>query len=162
MEHTTKMISIWMALVAVLALSGVSQAQAPSYGNDVNLALAKKVMAAAEAEAMKNKSTVVIAIVDTHGLLVMLQRMDDTQTASVRVAIAKARTAAMFKRPTKELEDTVAGGRVAALGLPGATPLEGGLPLMQGGKIIGAIGVSGMSSAKDIQVAKAGVDAVGQ
>jgi uncharacterized protein GlcG (DUF336 family) len=162
MEHTTKIISILIALVAVLTLTGVSQAQAPSYGNDVTLSAAKKVMAAAEAEALKNKWSVVIAIVDTHGLLVMLQRMDDTQTASVRVAIAKARTSATFKRPTKELEDTVASGRVAALGLPGATPLEGGLLLMQGGKIIGAIGVSGMSSAKDAQIAKAGVDAIGQ
>ena len=162
MGHTTKIISVLIALVALLALNGVAQAQAPVYGNEVTLDMAKKVMAAAEGEAKKNNWTVVIAIVDTHGLLVMLQRLDNTQTASVKVAIEKARTAAMFKRPSKALEDAVAGGRVAVLGMPGATPIEGGLPLMQDGKIIGAIGVSGMASQQDGQVAKAGVDAVGK
>lgn len=162
MGHTTKIISILIALVALLALNGVAQAQAPAYGNEVTLDMAKKAMAAAEAEAKKNNWPVVIAIVDTHGLLVMFQRLDNTQTASVKVAIEKARTAAMFKRPTKAIEDAVAGGRVAMLGLPGATPIEGGLPLMQEGKIIGAIGVSGMTSPQDGQVAKAGVDAVGK
>jgi glc operon protein GlcG len=151
-----------LALLLMLSVSGVAQAQAPAYGNEVTLDMAKKAMAAAEAEAMKNKWTVVIAIVDTHGLPVMLQRMDDTQTASVRIAIAKARTAAMFKRPSKALEDAVAGGRMAVLGMPGATPIEGGLPLMKDGKIIGAIGVSGMASSQDAQVAKAGADAIGQ
>jgi len=151
-----------LALLLILAVSGVAQAQAPAYGNEVTLDMAKKVTAAAEAEAKKNNWPVVIAIVDTHGLLVMLQRMDNTQTASVNVAIEKARTAAMFKRPSKALEDAIAGGRVALLGLPGATPIEGGLPLMLDGKIIGAIGVSGMTSPQDGQVAKAGVDAVGK
>ena len=151
-----------LTLLLMLAVYGVAQAQAPAYGNGVTLDMAKKVMAAAEAEAKKNNWPVVIAIVDTHGLLVMLQRMDNTQTASVNVAIEKARTAAMFKRPSKAFEDAIAGGRVALLGLPGATPIEGGLPLMQDGKIIGAIGVSGMASPQDGQVAKAGVDAVGK
>jgi glc operon protein GlcG len=151
-----------LTLLLMLAVYGVAQAQAPAYGNEVTLDMAKKVMAAAEAEAKKNNWPVVIAIVDTHGLLVMLQRIDNTQTASVNVAIEKARTAAMFKRPSKAFEDAIAGGRVALLGLPGATPIEGGLPLMQDGKIIGAIGVSGMTSPQDGQVAKAGVDAVGK
>ena len=151
-----------LTLLLMLAVNGVAQAQAPAYGNAVTLDMAKGIMAAAEAEAKKNNWTVVIAIVDTHGLLVMLQRMDNTQTASVTVAIEKARTAAMFKRPSKALEDAVAGGRVAVLGLPGATPIEGGLPLMLDGKIIGAIGVSGMASPQDGQVAKAGVEAVGK
>jgi uncharacterized protein GlcG (DUF336 family) len=162
MGHTTKIISILIALVVLLALNGVAQAQAPAYGNEVTLDMAKKAMAAAEAEAKKNNWPVVIAIVDTRGLLVMLQRLDNTQTGSVKVAIEKARTAAMFKRPTKAIEDAVAGGRVAMIMLPGATPIEGGLPLMQEGKIIGAIGVSGMTSPQDGQVAKAGVDAVGK
>ena len=151
-----------LTLLLLLAVYGVAQAQAPAYGNAVTLDMAKKVMAAAEAEAKKNNWPVVIAIVDTHGLLVMLQRIDNTQTASVTVAIEKARTAATWKRPSKALEDAVAGGRVAVLGLPGATPIEGGLPLMQDGKIIGAIGVSGMTSPQDGQVAKAGADAVGK
>ena len=151
-----------LTLLLMLAVYGVAQAQAPAYGNEVTLDMAKKVMAAAEAEAKKNNWPVVIAIVDTHGLLVMLQRIDNTQTASVKVAIEKARTAAMFKRPSKALEDAVAGGRVALLGLPGATPIEGGLPLTQDGKIIGAIGGSGMTSPQDGQVAKAGVEAVGK
>jgi glc operon protein GlcG len=151
-----------LAVLLILGTSAIAQAQAPAYGNDVTLDMAKKIMAAAEAEARNNKWTVVIAIVDNHGLLVMLQRMDDTQTASVRVAIEKARTAAMFKRPSKALEDAIAGGRVAVLGMPGATPIDGGLPLMLGGKIIGAIGASGMSSQQDAQVAKAGADAVGK
>ncbi len=103
-------------------------------------------MAAAEAEAKKNGWTFVIAVVDTRGLLVMLERMDDTQTASVQVAVEKARTAAMFKRPSKAFEDALAGGRMAILRMPGATPIEGGVPLVKGGRIIGAIGVSGMTS----------------
>ena len=158
------MIMFWQcfALFMILAVNGFAQAQAPAYGNEVTLDMAKKVMAAAEAEAKKNNWTVVIAIVDTHGLLVMLQRLDNTQTASVKVAIEKARTAAMFKRPSKVFEDAVAGGRLTLLGVPGATPIEGGLPLMQDGKIIGAIGVSGMSSQQDGQVAKAGADIVGK
>jgi len=138
----------------------LAQAEVPGYGNEITLDMAKKAMAAAEAEAKKNKWAVVIAIVDTHGLLVMLQRMDNTQTAGVRVGIEKARTAAMFKRPSKVFQDAVAEGRLTVLGLPGATPIEGGLPLMQGARIIGAIGVSGMSPQQDAQVAKAGVDAV--
>lgn len=155
---------LWLgpALLLMLAVNGVAQAQAPAYGNEVTLDMAKKVMAAAEAEAKKNNWPVVIAIVDTHGLLVMLQRIDNTQTASLEVAIGKARTAAMWKRPSKAFEDAIAGGRVALLGLPDTTPIDGGLPLMQDGKIIGAIGVSGVTSQQDAQVAKAGVDSVRQ
>ena len=153
-----------LGLFMILAVAGIVQAQvqAPAYGNDVTLDMAKKVMAAAEAEAKKNNWTFVIAIVDTHGLLVMLQRLDNTQTGSVKVAIEKARTAAMFKRPSKVFEDAVAGGRLTLLGVSGVTPIEGGLPLMQDGKIIGAIGVSGMSSQQDGQVAQSGADAVGK
>ena len=84
--------------------------------------------------------------------------MDDTQTSSATIAVEKARTAAMFRRPSKEFEDNIAAGRVAVLGLPGATPIDGGLPIVVGGKIIGAVGVSGVSSAQDAQIAKAGID----
>lgn len=83
--------------------------------------------------------------------------LDDTQTASANIALEKARTSAMFRRPTKALEDAIAGGRVAVLGLPGATPIEGGLPIVVGGKIVGAIGVSGVKSSEDGQIARAGI-----
>lgn len=122
----------------------------------------RKMTAAAEAEAKKNNWPVAIAVLDTHGLLVLFQKMDNTQTASVNIAIEKGKTSATFKRPSKALEDAIAGGRNAVLGLPGATPIEGGLPLMMDGKIIGAIGVSGVTSQQDGQVAKAGADSVGK
>lgn len=97
---------------------------------------------------------------EAHGFLVCYEMLDDTQTASANVAVEKARTAAMFRRATKEFEDNIAGGRVAVLGLPGVTPIEGGLPIVVDGKMIGAVGVSGMTSAQDAQVAKAGLDAL--
>ena len=121
---------------------------------------AKKVAAAAEAEARKNNWNVVIAVVDDGGHLVFLQRIDGTQTGSIDVAIQKARTAQAFKRPTKVFEDAIAGGRNALIALPGALPLEGGLPIMVGGQLVGAIGVSGVKSTEDGQIAKAGADSL--
>jgi len=119
---------------------------------------AKKAAAAAEAEAKKNNWNVVIAVVDDGGHLLYLQRIDGTQTGSIDVAIQKARTAQAFKRPTKVFEDAIAGGRNALIALHGALPLEGGLPIMVGGQLVGAIGVSGVKSTEDGQIAKAGVD----
>jgi glc operon protein GlcG len=150
------------AAVAILGLmlAAATQAQVPSYGPQVNLEMAKKMAAAAVVEAKKNGWPVAIAIVDNHGGLVYFEMLDDTQTASANIAIEKARTSAMFRRPTKVLEDAIAGGRVAVLGLPGATPIEGGLPIIVGGKVSGAIGVSGVTSQQDGQVAKAGLDAL--
>jgi len=118
---------------------------------------AKKLAAAAEEEAVKNKWNVVIAIVDDGGSLVYLQRLDGTQTGSIEVALQKAKTAVHFKRPTKVLEDAVTGGRMVVLAL-GAMPIEGGLPLLVDDKLIGAIGVSGVTAPQDGQIAKAGVD----
>ena len=145
-------------------LSAQAQPQAtgdrPPYGISINLETAKKLAAASQAEARKNSWRMAISIVDTHGLLVYYEMMDDTQTGSANVSIEKAKTAAMFRRPSKEFEDNVAGGRVAIVALPGVTPTEGGIPIVVGGKIIGAVGVSGGSSAQDGQVAKAGIDAV--
>lgn len=148
------------ALVATAAFAVAATAQVPSYGTAVNLDTAKKVAAAAAIEAKKNNWPVAIAIVDNHGTLVYYEMLDDTQTASAIVAIEKARTSAMFRRPSKAFEDAVAGGRVAVLGLTGAMPIEGGLPIVVAGKIIGAIGVSGVTSQQDAQVARAGVDAL--
>jgi uncharacterized protein GlcG (DUF336 family) len=121
---------------------------------------AKKIATAAEAEAKKNNWRVVIAVVDDGGHLVYLERIDETQSGSVDIAIGKARTASAFKRPTKALEDVVAGGRNALLAVPGMLPLQGGLPILVDGKVIGAVGVSGVTSAQDEQVAKAGIDAL--
>ena len=148
------------ALVISVVFVGVVAAQVPSYGAAVNLDTAKKIAAAAGVEAKKNNWPVAIAIVDNHGVLVYYEMLDDTQTASAHVAVEKARTSAMFRRPTKVFEDGVAGGRVAILGLTGAMPIEGGIPIIAAGKVIGAIGVSGVTSQQDAQVARAGLDAL--
>ena len=124
------------------------------------LAVAKKVAAAAETEALTNGWNVVIAIVDDGANLLYLQRMDGTQLASTEIALAKAASAIKFKRPTKAFEDSLIGGRQAILSLPGAMPVEGGLPLICNGEYIGAIGVSGVQANEDGMVAGAGVDAL--
>ncbi|MDQ3259243.1 MAG: heme-binding protein [Burkholderiales bacterium] len=126
----------------------------------LTLDVAKQLSAAAEAEAAKNNWTVAIAIVDEAGHLVHLAKIDNTQYGSIDVAIQKAQTSAAFKRPTKVFEEAIAGGRNAIIGLKGALPLEGGLPIIHDGKVIGAIGVSGVKSTEDGQVAKAGADAL--
>src|SRR5271165_1644413 len=123
----------------------------------LTLADAKAIAAAAEAEAQKNGWTVSTAIVDDGGNLLYLQRLDDAPVGSVAVSQEKAHTAFLFKRPTKAIEDTIAGGRLAMLALSGATPIQGGLPLLYEGRVIGAIGVSGVQSSQDEQIAQAGV-----
>ena len=125
----------------------------------LTLEAAKKLASVAEAEALKNKWTVVIAIVDDGGHLVFLQRMDNTQIGSIEVAIQKAKTAISFKCPTKAYEDLVAQGKTDILGVPGVIPIEGGLPLVVDGQYICAIGVSGGTRQQDGIVAKAAVDA---
>jgi len=153
-----------LAIVGAVALVGfatvASAQQRPSYGPVISLDNAKKMAAAASAEAKKNNWNVAIAIVDNHGFLIYYERLDDTQTASPGIAVEKARTAAMFRRPSKAFEDVVGKGRVAVLGLPGATPITGGVPIMVGGRVAGAIGVSGVTSEQDEQVAKAGIAAL--
>ncbi len=145
----------------IAALSGLSFSASAQLADKKVLTLeaAKKLAAAAEAEATKNKWTVVITIVDEGGHPIYLQRIDGTQTGSIDVALRKAKTAVGFKRSTKVFEDAIAGGRNAIIAL-GALPLEGGLPLIVGGQVIGAIGVSGVTSQQDGQVAKAGADAL--
>jgi uncharacterized protein GlcG (DUF336 family) len=122
----------------------------------LTLEAAEKVAAAAEAEARKRNATVVIVVVDDGGYPLVLKRLNDTQVASVEVGIGKARTAAIFRRPSKDFEDQIKNGRVASLVLPGATPLQGGLPLAFDGKVVGAIGVSGNTPQEDEDIAKAG------
>jgi len=120
---------------------------------------AKKIAAAAEAKAKAEGARVVIAVVDEGGNLLLLERLDDTQVASVNVGIDKARTAAIYRRPSKVFEDQVKNGRVSALALHGAVPLQGGVPISVDGKVVGAIGVSGGSGEQDHAVAEAGARA---
>lgn len=126
----------------------------------LELADARRVAAAARTKAEAEGWTVVIAIVDEGGHLVFLERADGTQKGSSVVAQEKARTALLFKRPTKALEDAIGSGKLQMLDLPGATPIEGGLPLVHDGQVLGAIGVSGVLSAQDGQIAAAGVAAL--
>jgi uncharacterized protein GlcG (DUF336 family) len=121
----------------------------------ITLEAAKKMMSAAENEALKNGWRMAISIVDESGNLILFEKLDDTQPGSIAVAHGKARTAANFKRPTKALEDLVAGGKTAFLAIEGVVPLQGGLPVVVEGRVIGAIGVSGGSAAQDEQVAMA-------
>jgi uncharacterized protein GlcG (DUF336 family) len=152
----------------MIAATSLSQAQNAkpatplTYGEPIKLEQAEKVMAAALQEAKNNNWMMAIAIVDTGGKLVLFKKIDNTQIGSIDVAIGKATTANNFKRPSKALEDAVAGGGIGLriLSLPGVTPLEGGELIMRDGKIIGAIGVSGGSSVQDGQVARAGTAVV--
>jgi uncharacterized protein GlcG (DUF336 family) len=139
-----------------------AQGQPNMYGPSVTADQAKAAAAAAIAEARKNQWTMAIAIVDPAGDLVYFEKMDNTQVGSVDVAQAKARASARFKRPTKAFQDALAAGGEGwrILSLEGAVAVEGGLPLLSGGRIIGAIGASGGSSQQDAVVASAGVGAI--
>ncbi len=132
------------------------------YGMPIGLDDAKKAAAAGLAEARKNSWTMAAAVVDTGGHLVYFEKMDGTQTGSVAVAIAKARSAALFLRPTKAFQEVLAGGGdgLRVLGLEGAVPVEGGVPLVRDGTVVGAIGLSGGASSQDGQCARAGADAI--
>jgi uncharacterized protein GlcG (DUF336 family) len=148
--------------ILVLAICLPLFAQSEQYGIPVNAETAKRAAAAAIAEARKNNFTMAIAIVDPNGTLVYFEKMDNTQNGSSAIAVDKARSAALFKRPTKAFQDALAAGGegLRILALQGAVPVEGGLPIIAAGKIIGAIGASGGTSAQDGVVAKAGADAV--
>jgi len=142
--------------------TGAALAQVPQYGTNVTLDQARKVVAGANAEAKKMGIPMAIAIMDTAGQLVMFERNDNTQTASTEIAQDKARASAMLRRPTKVIQDGVAGGGAGLrfLGLRYATPIEGGVPITVDGKILGSIGVSGGTSEQDGVVAAAGLAAL--
>jgi uncharacterized protein GlcG (DUF336 family) len=151
-----------LAATSGLLAAASACAQVPQYGANVTLEQAKKAIAAGQAEARKNSWPVAIAIVDNAGQLVAFEKMDNTQTASVEVAQDKAVSAAIYRRTTKVVQDGLAAGGAGLrlLGLRGMSPVEGGIPLVVDGKIIGGIGVSGVNSDQDGMVAKAGADAV--
>jgi uncharacterized protein GlcG (DUF336 family) len=151
---------VWALLATLGPLGALGQQMPNQYGPNIGVESARKAGAAAVAEARKNGWFVAVAVVDTAGSLVYFERMDNTQTGSIRVAEDKARSSAQFKRPTKAFEDALAGGRHAILGLPGALPVEGGIPIMAQDKIVGAIGVSGGTAQQDSQCATAGTDAL--
>jgi glc operon protein GlcG len=161
-RNTIRSLSAFIIMCFILATAAHAQAPAPAYGMPIGVDAAKKAAAAAIAEAKKNSWFMAFAIVDTAGNLVYFEKMDGTQTGSVNVAIEKARSAALFKRPTKAFQDGVAQGGVGLrlLGLPGAVPVDGGIPLIEGGKIVGAIGASGGTSEQDGQAAQAGVNVI--
>lgn len=135
----------------------------PAYGAPISLETAKTIMAAAEAEANKNDWNVGITILDSGGNLVLFQRMTGAALASVDISQAKAKTALFFRQPTKLFQDSVSAGGAALrmLSAPNMTPMEGGLPIQKDGVTIGAIGVSGVQSFEDAQIAQAGIDAIG-
>ena len=165
----SRMLALACALAAFAMVAGsgfvpalAQQPATPPYGPPITLDDAKRAMAAAELEAAKNSWQVAITILDSGGNLVMFHKVDDTQLASIGASEGKARTALTFKRPSKALDDAIAAGGAGLrlLAVKDITPLEGGLPILVDGKIIGAIGVSGALSSQDGQVAKAGADAL--
>jgi glc operon protein GlcG len=159
MKHRSITVCVLLAAAALLPARMAAQGQPNMYGTSITADQAKTVAAAAVAEARKNQWTMAIAIVDTAGDLVYFEKMDNTQVGSINVAIEKARASARFKRPTKAFQDALAAGGEGwrILSLEGAVAVEGGLPLIAGGKIVGAIGASGGSSQQDGVTAAAGV-----
>lgn len=152
---------LFAAAAACAAAATAPELHAQAVQKEVlTLDAARRTMAGAEAEARRNGWNVVIAIVDDGGHLVLLQRMDGTQIGSVDVALQKARSAAAFRRPTRVFAEAIAGGNMALLTLPGAVAIEGGIPLLFGGDVVGAIGVSGVTAQQDGVIAQAGATAL--
>ncbi len=159
-----RMFTTLVATTALVTLSSLAQAQSapPQYGANVSHEMARKAMAGAVANAKSQNLPMAIAIVDTAGLLIAFERMDNTQYGSVAVSQDKAASAALYRRPTKVFQDVLAAGGAGlrVLTLRGANAVEGGVPIVVDGKIVGAIGVSGGSAEQDGVVAKAGLDAM--
>ena len=159
--RTARLLSLVVVALLLFAAASASAQTPPAYGPPITLERAKKAVAGAEAEAKKNNWPVVIVILDSGGNLVMLQRLDNAQWGSIDIAKEKARSAVALRRPTKALQDLVAqGGANLRLLNIGYSVLEGGIPIVMDGKIIGSIGVSGVTSQQDAQIAQAGIDAL--
>ena len=145
------------AALAVLKVGASAQDKRPDYGTEINAASAKKIAAGVVAECQKNGWNVAVAVVDNHGFLVYFERMDNTQTASVDIAVGKAKAAATYRRPTRVFMETINKGGPATATLPGIFASPGGLPIMVDGKVTGGVGVSGVTGDQDEQCAKAGL-----
>lgn len=150
------------AAVAAFSTGALAQQGPLPYGMNVSVDVAKKAAAAAVAESAKNGWFMAVAVTDTSGQLVYFERMDNTQHGSINIAIGKARSAAQFKRPTKVFQDLVAKGSdfTYLLGLEGAVVVQGGIPIVADGKVVGAIGCSGATGAQDVQACTAGLAAL--
>ena len=145
------------AALAALTVGASAQDKRPDYGTAVNAAGAKKIAAGVVAECQKNGWNVAVAVVDTHGFLVYFERMDNTQTASMDIAVGKARAAATYRRPTRAFMEAINKGSPATATLPGVFASPGGLPIMADGKVTGGVGVSGVTGDQDEQCSKAGL-----
>ena len=143
--------------LAGFAAAAAAQDKRPDYGPSVNIGAAKKIAAGVIGECQKNHWNVAVAVVDTHGFLVYFERMENTQTASMDIAIGKARAAATYRRPTRVFADVINKGGPATATLPGVFASPGGLPIMVDGKVVGAVGVSGVTGDQDEQCARAGL-----
>jgi len=157
LKTTVQILSI---LIFALFATLVSAQERPPYGATIDAATAKKVAGGALAECQKNKWRMAVAIVDTHGFLVYFEKIDDTQTASIRIAVQKAKAAAMYRRPTRAFVDAIKKTGPAIMTLPGVIGSPGGLPVLVNGAVIGAIGVTGGTGDEDEQCAKAGLAAM--
>ena len=160
MPAARKILSIVGALALASFTATASAQQRPGYGPSVTVDQAKKIAAAVIAECAANKWNVAVAVVDTHGLLIYFERMEDTQTASSKIAIMKAKAAATYRRPTRAWADAIAKGGPAVITLPGVVASPGGNPIFVGGKVTGGVGVSGVTGDQDEQCAKAGLAAM--
>jgi uncharacterized protein GlcG (DUF336 family) len=143
--------------LAALAPSASAQEQRPGYGPSLTTTTAKKIAAGTIAECQKNNWNIAVAVVDTAGGLVYFERMEDTQTASLDIAIMKAKAAATYRRTTRAFADVISKGGPAIMTLPGVVASPGGVPVFVGGKVTGAVGVSGVTGDQDEQCAKAGI-----
>ena len=149
-------------LIVMLAAQNTFAQTPKAYGPSVGVETAKRIAAAAIVEAQRNHWYMAVAVVDTSGILIYYEKMDNTQTGSAKVAIDKARTSALYKRPSKAFQDMIAGGGsgLRILGLPDAVPIEGGVPLIVDDKVVGAVGVSGGGSDQDGMCAQAAADSL--
>jgi len=142
---------------ALLAIGAAAQEQRPGYGTPVSLASAKKIAAGVIAECAKHNWNVAVAVVDPHGTLMYYEKMEDTQYSSADIAIGKAKAAATYRRPTRVFAEVINKGSPATATLPGVFASPGGVPIMVGGKVTGAVGVSGVTGDQDEQCSKAGI-----
>jgi glc operon protein GlcG len=145
---------------SVIFVTSAAAQQRPEYGPDITVEMAKKIAAGTLAECASNKWNVAVAIVNTHGSLIFYERMDNTQSASAKIAVDKASAAAMYRRTTRVFAETIAKAGPAVLTLPGVVASPGGIPITSGGKVIGGVGVSGVTGDQDEQCAKAGLAAM--